>query len=38
MSEEVASRIDVDTPRVWQPAPLVRKGTPRGLRVFRVES
>ena len=36
LSSEVASRIDDSTARVWEPAPVVEKGTPKGLRVFRI--
>ena len=36
ISDDVASLIDRETARVWQPAPIAAKGTPAGLRVFRV--
>jgi adenylate cyclase len=36
ISSDVAERIDVETARVSQPAPLVEKGTPENLRVFRL--
>jgi adenylate cyclase len=38
LSEEVAAGIDDPAAPVWHPAPLVRKGTPKGLRIFRVET
>ena len=36
LSEAVASRIDEETARVWQPSPVLEKGTPEHLRVFRI--
>jgi class 3 adenylate cyclase len=38
LSDDVAERIDDVASRVWQPAPLVRKGTPANLRVYRVRT
>ena len=38
ISNEVARRIEVETARVWQPAPITEKGTPENLRVFRLRS
>lgn len=36
ISNDVAERIEVETARVAQPAPVVEKGTPEHLRVFRL--
>jgi adenylate cyclase len=36
LSDTVADHIDDPPSRVWQPKPLVRKGTPAGLRVYRL--
>jgi class 3 adenylate cyclase len=36
LSDDVAERIDQETARVWKPAPVVQKGTPESLRVFRI--
>jgi adenylate cyclase len=36
ISNDVAQRIDKQTARVWQPAPIAEKGTPDNLRVFRL--
>ena len=36
LSNDVAQRIDEETARVWQPSPVLEKGTPDNLRVFRV--
>jgi adenylate cyclase len=38
LSDTVADHIDDPTSRVWQPKPLVRKGTPQELRVYRVKA
>jgi adenylate cyclase len=38
ISNEVAARIDEDTARVWQPSPVLEKGTPENLRVFRLSA
>jgi adenylate cyclase len=38
LSDAVADHIDDPMSRVWQPKPLVRKGTPEGLRVYRVKA
>jgi adenylate cyclase len=36
ISNDVAQRIDKQTARVWQPAPIAEKGTPHNLRIFRL--
>jgi adenylate cyclase len=38
ISNDVAERIDEDTARVWQPSPVLEKGTPENLRVFRLSA
>ena len=38
ISNDVAQRIDKDTARVWQPAPVLEKGTPDNLRAFRLST
>jgi class 3 adenylate cyclase len=38
ISDEVASRIDEETAQVWQPSPVLEKGTPDNLRVFRIDA
>jgi len=38
ISSNVAERIDEDTARVWQPSPVLEKGTPETLRVFRLSA
>jgi adenylate cyclase len=38
ISNDVAERIDEDTARVWQPSPVLEKGTPDNLRVFRLSA
>ena len=38
LSNEVAARIDEETARVWQPSPVLEKGTPENLRVFRISA
>lgn len=38
LSEAVASRIDEDTARVWQPSPVLEKGTPEHLRIFSIDA
>jgi adenylate cyclase len=38
LSEQVAAEIDEDTARVWQPSPVLEKGTPERLRVFRISA
>jgi adenylate cyclase len=38
ISNDVAERIDEDTGRVWQPSPVLEKGTPESLRVFRLSA
>jgi len=36
LSNDVAQRIDQETARVEEPAPVLEKGTPDNLRVFRI--
>jgi adenylate cyclase len=38
LSNEVAARIDEETAQVWQPSPVLEKGTPDNLRVFRISA
>jgi adenylate cyclase len=38
ISSDVAERIDEDTARVWQPSPVLEKGTPETLQVFRLSA
>jgi adenylate cyclase len=38
ISNDVAARIDEDTAQVWQPSPVLEKGTPDNLRVFRLSA
>jgi class 3 adenylate cyclase len=38
LSNDVAARIDEETARVWQPSPVLEKGTPDNLRVFRIRA
>ena len=38
LSNDVAQRIDQDTARVEEPAPVLEKGTPDNLRVFRISA
>jgi len=38
ISNDVAQRIDEDTAQVWQPSPVLEKGTPDTLRVFRLNA
>jgi adenylate cyclase len=38
ISSDVAERIDEDTAQVWRPSPVVEKGTPDTLKVFRLNA
>jgi adenylate cyclase len=38
LSNEVASQSDDETAQVWQPSPVLEKGTPDNLRVFRIDA
>jgi adenylate cyclase len=38
LSEQVADRIEDETAKVWQPSPVLEKGTPEHLQVFRISA